>query len=122
MRVDLNGKRALVTGGSSGIGAAIARELASRGVEVLITGRNETRLKVVAEELRGSWVAADLASDEDLEKVAQKADSLDLLVHSAAVFHLGPLEQAPVEDLDESYRLNVRAPYFLTQKTPPRPP
>lgn len=119
MRVDLGGQQALVTGGSSGIGAAIAQELANRGMNVLISGRDSSRLKATAKKISGSWIAADLAMDEDLERVVQEAGPLDLLVHSAAVFHLGPLELAPVEELDATYRLNIRAPYLLTQKLLP---
>jgi NAD(P)-dependent dehydrogenase (short-subunit alcohol dehydrogenase family) len=62
---------------------------------------------------------ADLAEDEDIEMLAERLrrdfGALDLLVHSAGVFAMGPVESAPVQELDWQYRTNVRAPYLLTQ-------
>src|ERR671918_1248704 len=85
---DLEGKRALVTGGTSGIGRATAEALAENGVHVVITGRNETRgAEVVAEiEAAGgtaAFVRADLASADEVRALAERTADVDILVNNA---------------------------------------
>jgi NAD(P)-dependent dehydrogenase (short-subunit alcohol dehydrogenase family) len=62
---------------------------------------------------------ADLAAEHDIQALGtalqQEYGEIDILIHSAGYISLGPLEQAPVEELDRHYRINVRAPYLLTQ-------
>jgi len=121
---DFTGQIAVVTGASSGIGKAIALDLGARGATLCLIGRRLERLDAVAKSARAtaprvSCYRVDLTVDEEVQKLAADLQRdfgyLDLLVHSAAVIHLGRLEVAPVEDLDEQYRTNVRAPYVLTQ-------
>jgi NAD(P)-dependent dehydrogenase (short-subunit alcohol dehydrogenase family) len=92
MDLKLSGKRALVTGSSSGIGAAIARELAAEGVMVVVHGRDEKRARQVAQEITGAggkaFVAVgDLSTDSGAEKVASEVASnlgaVDILVNNA---------------------------------------
>lgn len=120
----LEGKRAVVTGASSGIGRAVALELVKMGVFVSLVARNSARLEEVAREARGlgtrvSVFTADLADDERLFGLVRSlragGEGLDILVHSAGVVTLSPMEGAHIEDLDRQYRLNLRAPYVLTQ-------
>ena len=110
-------KTALVTGGSGGIGAGIARKLASNGYQVTITGRNEANLQSVAEEIGGNYVVADMAQLSDLPKIAEQfADSgLDALVNNAATAHFLPIDSYTPELYDAQYNTNVRGPYFLIQ-------
>jgi NAD(P)-dependent dehydrogenase (short-subunit alcohol dehydrogenase family) len=123
----LNGQVALVTGASSGIGRAIAAGLAAEGASLCLVGRRREALDSVAADIRAdSRVAAycaDLARDQDIEElVARVGDDfgrVDILVHSAGAISLGPVESAPVEDLDRQYRTNLRAPYLLTQRLLP---
>jgi NADP-dependent 3-hydroxy acid dehydrogenase YdfG len=115
---------AVVTGASSGIGAAIALCLSEEGAKLHLIGRNADALEAVAQQARKSSPSvltyrADLSSDADLAKLQtdlhRDCDKLHILVHCAGVIALGPLESASLEDFDRQYRTNVRAPYALTQ-------
>jgi glucose 1-dehydrogenase len=120
----LDGRAALVTGGSSGIGAEIARALAEAGARVAVVGRHEERLRAVAASIDGgAAVVADLAEDGAPERVVDEAvaalGGLDVLVHSAGVFEVVPFAETPVDALDRTLRVNVRAPFLLTQAALP---
>ena len=114
----------LVTGGGSGIGQAVAVELAQEGVLVYLLGRDETKLArtkrlVEAQGGQAAILAGDLQDDEFVAEVAAKLTAagagLDVLVHAAGMFSMGSLAQSSMADFDAIYRTNVRAPYFLTQ-------
>jgi NAD(P)-dependent dehydrogenase (short-subunit alcohol dehydrogenase family) len=117
----LNDQIALITGAAGGIGRAIARELARAGARVGLLGRTREALEAVADDIGGrSFILpCDLADDSQVralpQKVLREAGPIDLLVHSAAVYFQEPLETAPVEEFDLQYRINLRAPYLLTQ-------
>ncbi len=116
----LNGKVALITGATSGIGKAISYKLAQAGMHVCMVGRNTKALAKQKNELKGScYITADLTYDQDLLNVKEKAlsffEGIDILVHSAAAISLGFIKDSKIEDLDHQFRLNVRAPYFLTK-------
>ncbi len=120
----LGGSNAVITGASGGIGGAIALALADRGVNLLLTGRNEMRLGEMADRARrsGSEVHTWVAELEDNAGVAglvarcqQSFEGVDLLIHSMGLFLGGALEQSPIDDFDRQYRVNVRSPYLLTQ-------
>lgn len=126
--VDASGWVALVTGASSGIGRAIAMDLAARGALVWLVGRRQSALDEVASAVsaaggRSHSRQADLANDADIVAVAdavtRESGRLDVLVHSAGTIRLGPLSTAPVDDFDVQYRLNLRAPFHLTQRLLP---
>lgn len=122
--MDPGGLRAIVTGASSGIGKAISLGLAREGLSLCLVGRNPDRLDAVASGVRGGGgraavFAADLASGEAVvllaDRIEREFPEIDILIHSAGDFSMGMLESAPVEDLDRQYRVNVRAPFLLTQ-------
>lgn len=115
---------AVITGASSGIGAAIALCLSEEGVKLHLIGRNSDALEAVAQQARKSsprvlTYRADLSSDVDLAKLQTElkhdCDKLHVLVNCAGIIALGSLEWASLEDFDRQYRTNVRAPYALTQ-------
>ena len=114
----------VVTGATSGIGRALALSMASAGMTLALIGRDASRLESVSSEARkrSSRVVcfrADLECDEDVRRLAAdlqgQLGACDVLIHSAGIFRMGPVSKASVADLDALYRINVRAPYLLTQ-------
>jgi NAD(P)-dependent dehydrogenase (short-subunit alcohol dehydrogenase family) len=124
----VDGKTAIVTGASSGIGKGIAEALAAAGARVVITGRDEERLAETANaiEVEGGacqLLALDLteagACLELVERAIQAFGSIDVLVHSAGVFWPKPFAETSLGDLDTQWQLNVRAPFELSQAALP---
>jgi NAD(P)-dependent dehydrogenase (short-subunit alcohol dehydrogenase family) len=120
----LDGKVAIVTGASSGIGMAIAQAMADAGARVAITGRDPERLERCAEGRGGMHpVAADLLDDDAPARIVSETvaafGAIDALVHSAGIFWPKPFGEAPLEELDVQWRVNVRAPYALTREALP---
>lgn len=116
-------RRVLVTGGSSGIGAAVVATLADHAWRVLATGRDGDRLATVARPLGGrvATAVADLTHAHDLEALAALAgaEPLDAIVHAAGVVALGKLTEAEPDDLDRQWHVNVAAPVRLTRALMP---
>ena len=119
-----NNQTAVVTGASSGVGKAITLALAAQGASLCLVGRRPDALEAVAERARAKTpkvlcCQANLEVDEDIRRLKvvlhSEVSSVDLLVHSAGVISIGAFESAPVEEFDRQYRVNVRAPYLLTQ-------
>jgi NADP-dependent 3-hydroxy acid dehydrogenase YdfG len=125
---DFRGRLAVVTGASSGIGAAMGRALAERGATTCLVAR-WSRAADLAEAGNGGGAlvrryTADLGDEAAVDGLAARllaeCERIDVLVHSAGVFGRGSVAAAPVAELDQHYRLNVRAPYQLTQALLPR--
>lgn len=119
----LRDKVALVTGASSGIGAAIARRLAACGVRLAVVGRHTQRLEQVAADCTVHGVdvrcyAADLTQMADRGSLKAAVDHdfgrLDILVHSAGTFYAGDVEDMPGDSLIRQLQVNTIAPYALT--------
>jgi NAD(P)-dependent dehydrogenase (short-subunit alcohol dehydrogenase family) len=123
------GSVALVTGATSGIGAATAALLAERGAHVLVAGRDRVRGEAVVEAIRkrggkADFVAADLSDSDSVRRLAREARELgggrvDILVNNAGVFPFGPTEQARESDVDTVYAVNVKAPFYLVAELAP---
>jgi len=118
--VELEGRTAVVTGASSGIGAGIARALGAAGAAVLLVGRDASRLETTAQEVeRGRTLALDLTEDGAPERVVAEAlaafGALDVLVHAAGIYLPKPFAETTLDDLDRQWATNVRAPFALTQ-------
>ena len=116
----LDGRRALVAGASSGIGAACAVALAEQGAEVTICARRESELQALAEEMKAEgWQAEILPLDiTDLaatEGAVAARPAFDVLVNSAGLARRSPAVDTTPEDYDAVTKLNVRAAYFLTR-------
>jgi NADP-dependent 3-hydroxy acid dehydrogenase YdfG len=118
------GQVAVVTGASSGVGRAIAIALCEEGASVCLVGRDPERLESSTEAARARGgralaVRTELTSDQAIRELAARVDDelgrVDILVHAAGIIELAPLARASLEDLDRQYRVNVRAPYALTQ-------
>ncbi len=119
-----SGRVAVVTGARSGIGRAIALGLAGLGASICLVGRWSAALGAVADEVRAAGAGAvqfiaDLADEDALDGLVSRLradlDRVDFLVQSAGVIELGSVAAAPVADLDRQYRINLRAPFVLTQ-------
>jgi 3-oxoacyl-[acyl-carrier protein] reductase len=121
----LNGKVALVTGASRGIGAAIAKRLAADGAKVVVNyGRSETEAKEVVAAIHkeggaATAVQADISSPAEIETlfaaVKKAYGRLDILVNNAAMMKRGELTEVTAEDIDQHFGLNVRG-YLLCAK------
>lgn len=126
----LTGKTALVTGGSRGIGRAIALKLARAGAQVLVHYSSSPKeaeavvAQIAAEGGRASTVGADLSTADGPTRLAQATraivgDRLDILVNNAGVSTAATIEEQTIEDFDTMYAVNVRAPFFVVQQLLP---
>lgn len=126
---DLTGKKALVTGGSKGIGLAIAAGLANAGAKVLITGRDETVLQEVADELSGrnldvSWKVADVTSKQAVVELFDFIDAefggVDILVNNAGMNIRKPLVEVEEQDWDKVIGTNLKGIFLVGQQAAKR--
>ena len=114
MDLGLNGKRALVTGSTAGIGFAAARALAREGAHVVVNGRTEERVRAAVEAIerevpgaRVRGVAADLGGAEGCALVTRQVGELDVLVNNVGIFDPKPFEEIPDEDWLRFFETNV---------------
>jgi NAD(P)-dependent dehydrogenase (short-subunit alcohol dehydrogenase family) len=124
----LDGRVAVVTGGSSGIGAEMAAALARAGARVVLVARDPERLGAAAASLRAlggrsAWVSADLASRAELAWAADEAEAAfgppDVLVNCAGINLRPPMAALSVEDWDVTMAVNLTAPFLLGQRFGP---
>lgn len=111
---------ALVTGGGSGIGRAIAEALAREGAHVTVMGRREEPLREVAEATGGSWIIGDVGSEDDAERavrsVVDEHGRLDILVNNAGYGVFKPLVETSLEELEALYRTNVFGAFLMARE------
>jgi NAD(P)-dependent dehydrogenase (short-subunit alcohol dehydrogenase family) len=115
---NLQGQRALVTGATSGIGRAVALQLARDGAEVLVHGRDAARGAQTVQEIaaaggQASFVAADLGDAADVQRLASDVGDVDILINNAGISRFGPTAELDVATFDKMFASNVRAPFFL---------
>jgi NADP-dependent 3-hydroxy acid dehydrogenase YdfG len=117
---ELSGRLAIVTGATSGIGAAAARNLAGAGARVLVVSRTAERVHHMAAELGGVGVPADVASEQGVSTVRDALQTLgaaapDIVVHAAGAFQLAPLIATEVDEFDRMLAVNLRAVFLLVR-------
>lgn len=114
----LEGKTALVSGGGSGIGRAIARRFAADGAQVLIVGRTEEPLRRTAESGGINYVVGDITQERTVEEIFEtvrdKYGRLDILVNNAGWCPVQPVTELTIEDFDRAFNLDVRALVNMT--------
>ncbi|KAI4468515.1 hypothetical protein MML48_2g00019372 [Holotrichia oblita] len=124
-----SGKVVLITGASSGIGAATAINFASKGALLALTGRNATNLQNVAQKceeksnIKPLTIIGDLTIDSDVRNILDTTiktyGKLDILINNAGILTTGSIEDATVEQYDEIFATNVRPVYLLTNLAVP---
>jgi NAD(P)-dependent dehydrogenase (short-subunit alcohol dehydrogenase family) len=122
---DLSGRNALVTGGSKGLGQAIARSLAQAGAAVVIAARHAGELEAALPAIldgttaRGTWVVADMTRRDDVERLAREAADaigpIDILVNNAGINRVSPIVEVKNADWDEVLAVNLTAPMILSR-------
>jgi NAD(P)-dependent dehydrogenase (short-subunit alcohol dehydrogenase family) len=120
----LEGQRALVTGATSGIGRAVALQLARDGAEVLVHGRDAARGAETVDEItaaggKTSFVAADLSVVTDVQRLASDVGDVDILINNAGIALFGPTGEFDVSAFDKMFATNVRAAFFLVAAIAP---
>jgi NAD(P)-dependent dehydrogenase (short-subunit alcohol dehydrogenase family) len=118
-------QKALVTGATSGLGRAIAFQLARDGFEVIVHGRDaargaETVDAIIAEGGRARFVAADLSNPADLRRLVEDIGDIDILVNNAGFSVFGATADLDLDTFDALFASNVRAPFFLVAAFAPR--
>lgn len=114
---NLQGKKILVTGASSGIGQMAAITISKQGGELIITGRNEKRLTQTLERLTGSnhrMFAADLTDEDSIKELVSELPVIDGLVHCAGIVGPTPAKFIRQENISRMLRINFESPVLLT--------
>ena len=116
----LEGKRALVTGSTSGIGLAIARALAAEGAEVVLNGFGDPdEIARLCTELSARHVPADLTRTEGVEALMAGAGPIDILINNAGMQHVAPVEEFPPEKWDAIIALNLSSAFHTARLAVP---
>lgn len=126
---DLTGRAAIVTGGSKGLGAAIAAGLASAGADVLLTSRNADEAAATADRITGDHgrravgMAADVTSSDDTQAMTARAlrefGRIDILVNNAGINIRGPIDELSEEQFRQVQAINVDGPWLCARSVVP---
>ena len=124
-----NSSTAVITGGTSGIGRAVANKLAALGIHVIVVGRDVERGKKTVAEIgaagaKADFISSDLRDAESARELARKAIDLgnghvDILINNAGIYPFGPTHEMTEEMFERVYSLNVKAPYFIVAELAP---
>jgi NAD(P)-dependent dehydrogenase (short-subunit alcohol dehydrogenase family) len=122
---DLEGKVALVTGATSGIGRAAAVQLAAQGATIIVHGRDAGRGDAVVKEIESAggsarFVGADLGQPAEALRLATEVGDVDILVNNAGFAWFGPTEKLAVNTLEQLFAANVHAPFLLVSVLAPK--
>ena len=121
----LEGKTCLITGATGGIGKEIAFEVASKNCNLFLTGRTQSKLKKIKNEILKKYnikieiCSADLSNVKDLKKIlkqSSKFKNIDILINSAGIFAIKSLEKSTPDEFEKMLKINTIAPFFLAKE------
>lgn len=122
----LEEKNCVITGATGGIGSEIAHVFAKNLCNLFLVGRNEKKLKKMKKELEGKFsvkidfIVGDLTKNKDLKNIITKArksfGKIDILINSAGIFIESPIEKTSLDDFENCYSINVKAPFILCKE------
>jgi NAD(P)-dependent dehydrogenase (short-subunit alcohol dehydrogenase family) len=116
----LDGKRALVTGGASGIGEAICRVFSQAGASVVVSDINKSQADALAAELGNARaVECDITDEESVKFAFGSLDGLDILVNNAGIGAVGGVEETELADFQRLFRVNVEGMFLVTKYSVP---
>src|SRR5215471_13501467 len=116
----LDGRRALVTGGASGIGEQACRVLTAAGATVIAADLDRTRAEAMAAELPGaSAIVCDISDEAAVASAIAPLPALDILVNSAGIGLVGGIEETAAADFQRLFRVNVEGTYLVTRAAMP---
>jgi NAD(P)-dependent dehydrogenase (short-subunit alcohol dehydrogenase family) len=121
MNPRLQDKKAIITGGGSGIGAAICNRFADEGANLTILDLDADAGQAVADSLGGKFIHCDVADEQSVMEAFGQLDDhpLDILVNNAGIAHVGDIATTCPEDFDRVMRVNVRGPYLCSRAALP---
>tara|TARA_R110002095_G_scaffold67558_4_gene57487 strand:+ start:37 stop:810 length:774 start_codon:yes stop_codon:yes gene_type:complete len=126
---DLTGRVAIITGGSKGLGAAMAEGLASAGAHVLLTSRHQAEVEAMAAQIENDYgtraigIQADVTNAEQVAAMTDRAISefgkIDILINNAGINIRGPIDELTLEEFQEVQNVNVTGPWLCTRSVVP---
>lgn len=126
MNLQLEGKKAFISGSTQGIGFAIAQQLLAENAEVIINGRNKEKTELAVQKLvaefpnaKVSGIAADFGKKEEVDKLIQKLNDIDILINNVGIFELKNFEDLEDEDWYTFFEINVMSSIRLSKKLLP---
>jgi short-subunit dehydrogenase len=117
--MEISGSKVLLTGATGGLGHAIARALAGKGAQLILTGRRADVLEPLASELGARALAVDLSEAAEVDRLLSEAGELDVLVANAALPGSGRLDSLTLEQIDRVLDVNLRAPIAMAHTLVP---
>jgi 3-hydroxybutyrate dehydrogenase len=118
--VDLSGKRALITGSTSGIGLGIARVLHAKGAHIILNGfGDEAEIAKIQNELSADYINTDLSNEDGVIELMNQVGGVDILVNNAGIQHTSPIEDFPSDKWNLIMNLMLSAPFFTTKAALP---
>ncbi len=127
-KMNISGKNAVITGGGRGLGKAVALVLASEGVNIGITGRNEENLKMAVDEIRRLGVKAayavfsidnEIHVKAGIESLAEQLGGIDILINNAGIGDFGSIEEMPSETWEQVINTNLFGVYYTAKAVHP---
>lgn len=117
--MDVAGAKVLLTGANGGIGQAIARALAAKGAELVLSGRRADALEPVARDLGAATIIADLSDRSEIDRLVKEAGKVDVLVANAAIPSSGEYLDYTTEQIDRALDINLRAAMMMAHALAP---